>query len=572
MFLKLFLASVLAASVFGQDDPNWYKTATYYQVYPRSLKDTNGDGIGDLKGITQSIPFMKSLGVDCIWLSPIYKSPMKDFGYDIADFYSIDPIFGTWEDFEELLATIKAAGLRLLMDLIPNHTSNEHEWFIKSVQGQQPYADYYVWKPSKGIDANGSQIPPNNWLSAFAGSAWEWREERQMFYLHQFTVEQPDLDYRSPLVLAEMQNVFRFWLQKGVDGFRIDAPAHIWEHEDFLDEPPSNDPNCPAPDQFCALNHTYVKDQEQVYDILYAFRTVVDEFEASTGEIKVLMSEASGELDLTMRYYGNETHNIIHFPFNFYLIWEISNATDARGVEAAIRHWLDAMPVGRTANYVLGNHDNGRLASRVGADFAMTNQMIAFLLPGAMISYMGEEINMENTFITWAQTQDPQGCNAGPDLYQRFSRDPQRTPFQWDDSNFAGFTNGSNTWLPVNENYLQVNVAAQQAALYSPLKIYQRLAEARKSAAVKNGSFDLRVVNDDVIAFTRVLTGEINFLVVANTAYEARTVNVDATFFPLLPIKATVFTASVDSPIQQGDSVFTSVIDLAPRGGVVLTF
>ncbi|KAF4523868.1 hypothetical protein B566_EDAN010186, partial [Ephemera danica] len=570
--LCALVTSALLGFVHCQDDPNWYKTATYYQIYPRSFKDTNGDGIGDLKGITESVPYLVELGVDCVWLSPIYKSPMVDFGYDVQDFYEIDPIFGTWEDFNDLQAALKAAGIRLLMDLIPNHTSNLHEWFNKSISREEPYTDFYVWKPSKGVDVNGSQIPPNNWLSAFAGSAWEWNDARQEFYLHQFTIEQPDLNYRNPLVIEAMQDVFRFWLGNGTDGFRIDAPAHMVEDINFLDEPPSNDPNCPSPDQFCSLDHIYVMDQPEVYDILYAFRQVVDEFENQTGEIKVLMSEASPDLNLTMLYYGNSTHDIIHFPFNFYLIWEINNSTDAYGVESAIRHWLDAMPAGRTANYVLGNHDNHRLGTRIGQDWSIPNQMIGFMLPGAYISFMGEEINMVNTWVSWEDTQDPQGCNAGPELYEQFTRDPQRTPYQWNDQTFAGFTTGNTTWLPVNENYVWLNMEAQRAAQYSPLKVYQALVAARKTEAVMHGDFDLQVINKDVISFTREsVVGSQAYLVVVSVAYTGVVADLtDA--FPNLPPQMVVYTASVDSALQAGDTVSLPAIPLPARGGLVLSY
>ncbi|XP_065341667.1 maltase 1-like [Cloeon dipterum] len=569
MWLRLF-ALLCLAGVAVEGQVKWWQSATLYQVYPRSLKDTNGDGVGDIRGIIQVIPHLVEAGIDTVWLSPIYKSPMKDFGYDISDFYSVDPIFGTWDDFLALVRFLRDAGLRLVMDMVPNHTSDEHDWFLRSVNREDPYTDYYIWKDSLGVDANGTQIPPNNWLSAFAGSAWQWNEQRQQFYLHQFTAGQPDLDYRNPLVLQEMKNVLRFWLDNGVDGFRIDAPPHIIEHADFADEPPTNDPECPE-QQFCQLQHIYTMNQPETLDVLREFRKTIDEYQNETGRVIVLMSEPSNLHNFTMTYYGTEADPIMDFPFNFNFIYDLPAETLAIDIQNAIEKWILDMPAGKTPNWVTGNHDQKRTRARQGAEFAIALNMINLLLPGVSVTYYGEEINMDNTFITWEQTQDPQGCNAGPDNYFRYSRDPERTPFQWNDQLNAGFTSGVSTWLPVNENYLELNLEAQRAAVRSEFKIYQALTEARNTApAIILGNLNYVAVDDYVFAFTREISGAAdNYLVVVNTEYADARVNIRAAL-PQLPEIGFAYVTSLDSLITTNDPVILSDCQIVARGGLVI--
>ncbi|CAB3372311.1 Hypothetical predicted protein [Cloeon dipterum] len=456
------------------------------------------------------------------------------------------------------------------MDIVPNHTSDEHEWFIKSVNREDPYTDYYIWKDSLGIDENGTQIPPNNWISAFAGSSWEWNEQRKQFYLHQFTVAQPDLDYRNPLVIEEMKNVLRFWLENGMDGFRVDAPGHIVEHIDFLDEPPTNDPNCP-PMQFCQLQHIYTMNQPETLDILWEFRQVVEEYELTSREKKVIMSEPTNNIVDTMTFYGTPERPLMDFPFNVNFVFDINNQTNASALKGAIDKWIENMPAHATANWVMGNHDQPRNRARQGEEFAMALSMVNLLLPGISITYYGEEINMDNTFVSWEQTQDPQGCNAGPEYYQRFSRDPERTPFQWNDQPFAGFTTGNTTWLPVNENYLTLNLEAQRAAERSPFKIFQKLTAARKTDSVKSGAFDHQVLSEHIFAFVREAPPSLSYLVLVNSGYSETQANARASFAQL-PDTGIVYTNTPSSNFQIGDVVGLDAIDLPARGGLVISY
>lgn len=264
---------------------DWWENGNFYQIYPRSFKDSNGDGVGDLNGITSKLDYLKSLGITGVWLSPIFQSPMADFGYDISDYTKIHYEFGTMEDFERLAAHCRALGIRLILDFVPNHTSNEHEWFLKSIKKDPEYKDFYIWHP--GTVVNGTRRPPSNWISIFRYSAWTWVEERQEYYLHQFLKEQPDLNYRNPKVVEAMKNVIRYWLHRGVSGFRCDAVLVLFERElnkttgTYDDEPLSG--VCDDPDAWCHLNHIYTQDLDETYDMIYQWREVTDEFQHQFG-------------------------------------------------------------------------------------------------------------------------------------------------------------------------------------------------------------------------------------------------------------------------------------------------
>jgi alpha-glucosidase len=348
----LFLLPLLATAA-----KDWWETASFYQIYPRSFMDSNGDGIGDLKGITSRLDYLKSLGITAFWLSPIYKSPMADFGYDISDFYDIQPEYGTMADFEELVSKANALGLKVILDFVPNHSSDENEWFIKSVNKEGKYKDYYIWHPGKTNPAGGRPLPPNNWLSLFKYSGWHWNDVRQEYYFHQFVDKQPDLNYRSPDVVEQMKDVLRFWLGKGIAGFRIDAVWCLFEvapdaNGNYPDEPVSG--NTIDADDPNYLTHIYTQDQPGTYDMVYQWRAVMDQWKADHGgQTKIIMTEAYTTLDNTMKYYGNETVNGSHMPFNFQIILNLRSWSTASNVNDVIRSWMDHLPKGRTANWVV---------------------------------------------------------------------------------------------------------------------------------------------------------------------------------------------------------------------------
>ncbi|KAK3857931.1 hypothetical protein Pcinc_035849 [Petrolisthes cinctipes] len=554
----------------ASDVPFW-KTSIIYQAYPRSISDELPDGTGDLVGITSKVDYLRDLGVGVVWLSPIYESPMKDFGYDISNYTAIDPIFGDMDDFDELVARFHEHGLKVVMDFVPNHSSDQHEWFQKSVRREEPYTDYYVWADPKGTDDDGSPIPPNNWLSVFRGSAWQWNEERGQFFFHQFLASQPDLNFRTPAVREDMQKILTFWLDKGVDGFRVDAITFLFEVKDLtLNEPEV--PGSEDPDDYASLNHIYTTGLPETFPVIRDWRVLLDQYPD-----KLLMLEVySNNMETLMKYYGNETYPLGDFPFNFLLIDHLKNRSELTGesLRTTVGLWLDNLPKGKWPNWVLGNHDVGRVASRVGEDLVDALNMVILLLPGTPVTYYGEEIGMLDTFISWEDTQDPQGCHWGPDHYQEHSRDPARTPMQWDESKFAGFTTANSTWLPVNPNYKTLNVAAQILAQTSHLKIYRELAVLRREEVFMKSNVSFPVITKDIFTFMRHLESYEQYLVVVNLSQKPVEVNLLQNTTQELPQKANVVMRSITDTSENtkpGMEVPLDKLPLTAGEGMVLT-
>ncbi|KAL7638995.1 UNVERIFIED_CONTAM: hypothetical protein RMT77_010529 [Armadillidium vulgare] len=536
-FLGLF-ANICASSLHNvyqrsvnetetkETQDEFWKRGIILQIYPRSYYDYNGDGTGDIRGILAKADYFVELGVEMVWLTPILQSPMKDFGYDISNFREIDPIFGSMEDYENLLKELHDKGIKVIFDFVPNHTSDQHEWFQKSLQNDPKYKDYYIWKDPNGFNETGEPIPPNNWLSVFRFSAWEWSEERQQFYFHQFLKEQPDLNYRNPEVVEEMNNVFRFWLDKGVDGFRVDALKHLVEVEDVYDadEPIAEDSGITDPTQYYYLNHTLTVNLPETFNITRGWYEILDSY----GD-RVMMTEVyDDDIRELMKYYGNESYPISDFTFNFLLITKLTNRSDVTGtnLKNLVDLWMDNMPSGRWPNWVLGNHDNKRVSSRFGVDLIDALNMFILLLPGTPTTYYGEEIGMVDTYISYEDTQDPAGCNNGPDHYTETSRDPVRTPMQWDESQNAGFSTSENTWIPVNENYPGLNVQVENSVEQSHLLVYKELAKLRLKKTFQFGELEFQTATDEVVAFVRSYEGSETYLIVINTSPEEVTIDV----------------------------------------------
>jgi alpha-glucosidase len=556
--VTLVVANPSAPQPRAEADLDWWKTAVFYQIYPRSFKDSDGDGIGDLNGITEKLDHLQDIGVQGVWLSPIFKSPMADFGYDISDFKSIDPLFGTMEDFDRLLEKAKSLDVKLIMDFVPNHSSDEHEWFVQSVQNENKYADYYVWNDGR---RDGSNIyPPNNWQSVFGGPAWEWNEDRQQFYLHQFDPKQPDLNYNNPDVVAEMKDVLRFWLDKGVDGFRVDAIPFLFEVP--VDGRPDWETSAP-------------QNLPETYDMVVQWRVIMDERTQVDNRTKVLMIEAYGTLDDVMKYYGTPSAPGGHFPFNFQFITDVHYdpppPSSAQDISSILNEYLDRMTDGRTSNWVLGNHDQHRVASRFTPELVDGMNFIGQLLPGVGVTYYGEEIGMEDTYITWEQCVDPQGINAGPDGYLDKTRDLERTPFQWDTTTSAGFSVNENTWLPVNENYIVLNLEAQKVAEKSHYKVYKQLTNLRKNPSIQRGETKVAALSDRVLAFTRTLVGEDSYVVVVNFGNALETVNVKQTFSNVADV-LTMQIVCINSGHVAGDTVSSSAVQVGPLEAYVFVY
>ncbi|KAH8285196.1 hypothetical protein KR054_006031 [Drosophila jambulina] len=536
---------------------DWWQNAQFYQIYPRSFMDSDGDGIGDLNGITSKLEYLKDLGVTAAWLSPIFTSPMVDFGYDISDFFDIQPEYGTLEDFKALIKRAKELDLKIILDFVPNHSSNESIWFKKSVAREKGYEDYYVWHDGKINSVTGAREPPSNWLQAFRGSAWEWNEVRQQYYLHQFAVQQADLNYRNPLVVEQMKRVLRYWLDLGVAGFRCDAVPVLFEIEtdangQYADEEVSGLTNDTEARNY--LKSDLIENRQETIDMAYQWRVVMDDYQRiHGGDTRVLLIETYAPPAYTMQFYGNRSVEGAHLPFNFNLITvPASEGFSASSVKMSVDNWLNNLPSGRTANWVIGNHDQRRAASRYGAANADAMNMLVMILPGASVTYQGEELGMTDGEISWEDTQDPAACNSNSEIYEQFTRDPSRTPFQWTSGTNAGFSTAAKTWLPLAADYQTVNVATETAAERSHLKIYKSLIALRKSSlTLQNGNTKYAVLSDNVFVVKRYLSGSQTIIYVANLASQGVTVNL-YDFDQSLPTHLTLLVRSLQSAKAEG--------------------
>ncbi|XP_039956813.1 maltase A1-like [Bactrocera tryoni] len=568
-----------AAALFGfrsnlVRSKEWWENANYYQIYPRSFKDSDGDGIGDLNGVTQKLQYLKDIGFTAAWLSPIFKSPMVDFGYDISDFYAIHPEYGTMEDFKALVARAKQVGIRIILDFVPNHTSDECEWFVKSVNREPGYEDFYVWSNGT-VDANGKRQPPSNWISAFRYSAWQWNDKRQQYYLHQFSIKQADLNFRNPLVVAKMKEVMRYWLDTGISGFRIDAIPFMFEKEPYAngsypDEPVIDNVSvCPDPDDECHLKHIYTQDQPESIEMVYQWRELVEQYRKEKGgESIVLLTEAYTSLDNLMLYYGDGQRNGSMVPFNFYLMRNLKNDSTAPQAVDYILQWMTRMPLGVQANWVLGNHDNPRYSTRLGVQRADLFTIMLQTLPGNAVTYNGEELAMTDGKVTWEQTVDPQGCNANPSNYESYSRDPCRTPYQWDATKNAGFSSGARTWLPVASNYRTNNALAQLRAPKSHLQLFMKLIRLRQMRSLQDGALKIKAIGNDIIIYSREASGDDMFVIVLNLGGNKQSLNINEYFD--MGSKAEVITSSMQSGYHDGIIIDPSKYVAEPYVGVVL--
>ncbi|KAM8851592.1 amino acid transporter heavy chain SLC3A1 [Synchiropus picturatus] len=517
------LAVTVAIIVMSPRCLSWWQTSPVYQVYPRSFKDSDGDGVGDLNGIRQQLDHFLHLNIKTVWISPFYKSPMKDFGYDVEDFRAIDPIFGTMQDFENLLAEMHQRGLKLIMDFIPNHTSDKHRWFNLSRAREPAYEDYYIW-----ADCNATDPRPNNWVSIFGNSSWTYDDVRGQCYLHQFLKEQPDLNFRNPNVKREIVDLIRFWLKKGVDGFRMDAVKHIFEASHLRDEP-QVDPDKP-PEEITTewdLYHDYTTSQLGLHDLLRDWRAEMDAYSREPGRYRFMVTESYDyhEIDKTMMYYGTPLIKEADFPFNFYLL-DLPHNTSGWWVEHLVHLWMGNMPEGRWPNWVVGNHDRPRIATSVGQTYVPVLNMLLLTLPGTPTTYYGEEIGMENINITASHVQDPFGKYNISN-----SRDPQRSPMQWSGEVNAGFNTQTNlTWLPVHPSYPSVNVEAQRADSGSVLAQYGSLNALRQAELPLNrGWFCYVHADSNVFSFLRELDGlQRAFLMVLNFGKEPATTDLSS--------------------------------------------
>ena len=464
----------------------WWQRSVIYQIYPRSFADSDGDGIGDLRGIIARLDYLHWLGIDAIWISPIYPSPMADFGYDVSDYMGVHPMFGTLEDFDALLSAAHKLGINVLLDLVPNHTSDEHPWFIESRSSRDnPKRDWYMWKspaPEGG--------PPNNWLSTFGGSAWELDPRTDQYYYHAYLKQQPDLNWRHPEVQVTMHQVMRFWLDRGVDGFRIDVIWHLIKDDQFRSNP-LNPVFRHGEWPYRQLLATYTTDRPEVHDIISGMRRVMDEY----GD-RLMIGEVYLPIERLVTYYGAGGMGC-HLPFNFQLFdvpWQ------AKTIGATIDAYEAALPANGWPNWVLGNHDKARIATRIGEAQTRVAAMLLLTLRGTPTLYYGDELGMANVPISFDQVKDPWEKNV-PGF--GVGRDPARTPMPWDQTLHAGFTTGA-PWLPLSSDATSINVASQRASSTSILNFYRRLLVLRRTQpALTLGAYKSGPTTDEVMLYFR---------------------------------------------------------------------
>lgn len=494
------------------NDNVWWKHAVIYEIYPRSFQDSNGDGVGDLNGVTERLDYLQALGVDAIWIAPMYPSPQVDFGYDISDYENVDPQYGTLKDFDRLVAEAKQRNIRVILDMVLNHTSDKDKWFIESASSRtNPKRDWYVWSDGKP-GPNGTPLPPNNWESLFGGSAWQYMPQTKSFYYHKFYKQQPDLNWRNPEVEKAMFGVMRFWLDRGVAGFRLDAIPTLFEDKQLRDEPVTGGTNAQGDPN---LNHIYTDNLPEVHGVIERMRAMVAKYPGD----RVLIGETylpnTAELD---KWYGGAKHDELQLPMD--MLVGFTNKLDANVFRTRISE-VETQVHGSQPLLVFDNHDNIRSWERYGD--GVHNEQIAKLIAAMLFTtratalmYYGEELGMVTSTPTRVQdVKDPIGITGWP---KEKGRDGERTPMQWDASSpQAGFSTDSKTWLPVPADYKTVNVQTELADPNSLLNWYKRLiAMRRELPALRDGGMVMvDTANPSVLSYVRTAPGGGHAVVVA---------------------------------------------------------
>ena len=506
----------------------WWQRAVFYEVWVRSFSDANGDGVGDLPGLITKLEYLATLGIEAVWLSPIFPSPWVDAGYDITDFRDVHPQIGTLEDFDSLVAEAHRRGIRIVLDWPVNHTSDQHPWFQEACSSLEArHRDWYVW-----VDAKPDGSPPNNWLSVFGGSAWTLDRNTGQYYFHAFLPQQPDLNWRNPEVRAAIEDAMRFWLARGADGFRVDAVDMLLENPELPDNPlnPGFDPSGP-PD--AAVFQVHNRSQPGIHEQVVALRRVCSEFGDS-----VLIGEVYTSLENLVSYYGTPAQPELHLPLNPDLqLWK---HWDTEEIAGAIARYMDVVPPHGWPNWAWTNHDFSRLGSRITPNRLHVAAMLLLTLRGTPFIYYGEEIGMHDVEIRPESIEDPQG-KAQPGR----NRDMARTPMQWSVSPHAGFTTGT-PYLPVANDYRQVNVASQERDPRSLLAFYRRLIAVRKAEPALREGLQTHVRQQASLLFFQRTFQDRRLLVVLNASGDDQKLN-----FSELGSKAHVLLSTSSDPQDQ---------------------
>jgi alpha-glucosidase len=555
MSIAIGCLSWTLASAATSADP-WWKHAVIYEIYPRSFQDSNGDGLGDLNGITQRLDYLQDLGVDAIWIAPIYPSPQVDFGYDISDYENIDPQYGTLADFDRLMAEAKKRNIRILMDAVMNHTSDKHPWFIESASSKtNPKRDWYIWRDGKGPGK-----PPNNWISIFGHSAWQFNAATDQYYYHYFYIQQPDLNWRNPQVEDAMMNMLRFWLDRGVAGFRLDAVPTLFEDPSL-----ENEELYAGKNKFGDPNESTVLQENlpEVHGVVQRMRSMIDGYP----DDRVLVGETYlPNVQELNKWYGGEKQNELQLPMDMQVGFEPK--LDAEEFRRRIND-AETKISGNQPLFVFDNHDNPRTAVRYG-DGVHNNAIdkmlatILFTTRSTALMYYGDEIEMPTTGPTSkAQVKDPIGITGWP---KEKGRDGERTPMQWDSSTSAGFSSNPQTWLPVPAGYKQLNVEVESHDPDSMLSWYKKLIALRRTnAAIHAGGMSmLESGNQQIVAWSRTGPNGGVVIVACNFAAQTQTVSLRGGGSSET---ATVLASSGDT--LQKSTVNLKALTLPPYGSIV---
>lgn len=489
-----------AQALYIGNNSQWWRGAVIYQVYPRSFRDTNGDGIGDIKGVIEKLDYIESLGVDALWLSPFFKSPMKDFGYDISDYRDVDPIFGTLADFDQLIKQSKARGIKIMIDQVLSHTSDQHAWFVESKSSKNnPKADWYVWADG---DAEGN--PPNNWISIFGGGAWQWCQERQQFYLHNFLKSQPDLNYHCKELRAQILQEMAFWLTRGVDGFRLDAINFCYHDQKLRDNPfkPREERTGRgfSPDNpYAAQYHLYDNTQDENLDFLESIRELLNRYDGS-----VALGEINSETSLQTLAEYTQGDKRLHMGYNFELL---ADEFSSSHIKKTVNDLESVIGEGWPC-WAVSNHDVIRVVSRWGSgelenEFAKMILAMTASLRGTLCVYQGEELGFTQAELEHHQLQDPFGIEFWPEFK---GRDGCRTPMAWNNHTPLGDFSCTASWLPLSSAHLENNVEAQDKDPNSVLNFYRHFLAWRKTESVlSQGSINFLDAPEELLVFERKL-------------------------------------------------------------------
>jgi len=508
------------ASTLLDVDKDWWRGAVIYQVYPRSFQDSTGDGVGDLRGITQRLPHITSLGVDAVWISPFFTSPMKDFGYDVSNYCDVDPMFGTLADFDALVSRAHELGVRVMIDLVLSHTSDQHPWFVESrASTDNAKSDWYVWS-----EPNPDGTPPNNWLSIFGGSAWQWDARREQYFLHNFLSSQPDLNFHNMDVQDALLDVARFWLERGADGFRLDTINFYVHDKQLRSNPPlekhlRNSTIAPSVNPYNHQNHKYDKNQPENLAFLRRLRAVMEPFNAAAvGEV----GDAQFGLELLGEYTAGDDLMQMCYAFEF-----LANDRPTASLVRDVLTRLDETAPDGWATWAFSNHDVKRHVTRWDMGDASLRLMTTLMMcmRGSACIYQGEELGLGEADVAFEDLQDPYGIEFWPEFK---GRDGCRTPMVWSKSNDTGGFSDSKPWLPVSSNHLPLSVAQQEDDDTALLHHYRRAIKLRADHPVfAKGDMTNLTATGDVLSFERSFDGE-NVLCIFNMSNDENNASLPA--------------------------------------------